>query len=224
MTKYELELVRLLKPLLLERGFKWIARRHSFIRKQPYGFSRLVWSAWPTSTDGGRLEISPLLCVRHDKVNDVVNGLDLIYGEENKRYTTTVSRPLGFFPIQPGKNCEQYIRDNNVEADLQTACQNLVDLIDHEGADFFSQYASLLECSIGLNEPIASNSHPLCNNFPLRAYYGITTAWFVQPERVSHLVNEYREFAKVSAPRQFEATSKKLEELMAILQQQMAHV
>ena len=217
MTKYELELVRLLKPLLLERGFKWVARRHCFLRKESHGFSRLIWSAYPTSKNGGRLEISPLLGVRHDSIDDIVNKLDLIYGEENRRYTTTVSRPLGFFPIQPGKNYEQYIHDNAVEADIQTACRNLVDLIDNEGATFFSRYASLLECCIGLNEPIASNSHPLCNNLPLRAYYGITTAWFVQPERVPSLVTEYRDFAKISAPGQFEATSKKLDELMAVL-------
>jgi hypothetical protein len=216
-TKSELDLVRLLKPLLWERDFKWIARRHAFIRKEPHGFSGLIWSAWPTSKEGGRLEISPLLQVRHDKVDDVVNQLELIYGEENKRYTVTVSRPLGFFPIRAGKNYELYIRDNAVEADVEVACRSLVDLVDQEGAEFFSRYASVLECSLGLNEPVTSNSHALFNNFPLRAYYGITAASFAQPDRVLGLVRDYRAFAKVSAPSQFEQISKKIDELMAIL-------
>lgn len=217
MTETELDLVRLLRPRLVEHGFRWVARRHAFIRKEPHGFVGLIWSAWPTSKDGGCLEISPLLQVRHDKVDDIVNQLDLIYGEDNKRYTATVSCPLGFFPIRAGKNYEQYIRDNAIDVDTEVVCWNLVDLVENEGAEFFRRYGSLLECSLGLNDPIESNSHPLFNNFPLRAYYGITAASFAQPERVPSLAKEYREFAKVSAPAQSEGIAKKIDQLLSIL-------
>lgn len=53
----------------------------------------------------------------------------------------------------------------------------------------------VLACSIGLNSPIETLRHPLCNNFAMRAYYGVAAAGLTQPDRVPSLVQSYTEFA-----------------------------
>jgi len=217
MTSPEKILVKQLSPTMLALGFKWVRGREKYIRKETYGFSSLSWASYPTPTDGGRLELIPILGVRHDAVENLVNQLGLIYDDEGKRYTTTVSRGLGYFPFQAGKDYTQYIRMASIETDVMRVATNLADIVAGEGKAFYERYSSLLECSQGLNIPIASRPHPLCNNFPKRAYYGIVVAWFAEIDRVPQLVNQYLNYSKDVLPNQYEEIAERINQLVYLM-------
>lgn len=216
MNNAEKSLVEELIPALSERGFKWLKAREVFVRKELHGFSSLLWTSHSTNDDGGRLELGLVLSVRHDIVEDVVNELGLIYGDDNKKYTTTVARGLAFFPFREDSDYKQYIHLGSVDIDVQVVTSNIISMLDEEGEPFFKQYSSLLECSRGLNDPIESKTHPLCNNFPRRAYYGVATAFFAENVRVPELVRHYLEFAKNVQPNQYEQISKRLDQLIMV--------
>lgn len=196
------------------RGFKWVARKQAFIRKEGFGFSSLLWSCVASRHEDGELEINPFLQVRHDVVDDVVNTLELIYGEENRKYTSTVSRGLGDFPFVDGEEQRPFIRYAFPEEDAEATASNLLSMLDQWGDAFFARYSSLLECSRGLNDPIESTSHPLLNNIEKRAYYGVTTASFVEPQRVSGLVEAYGVFVRQSRPMSFEQIVARLDRVV----------
>lgn len=209
-------LVKKLSPLLLPLGFKWLRARETYVRQETHGFSSLCWSSYTSHEEGGRLEIIPLLGVRHDAIEEVVNPLGLIYGDDNKRYTTTVSRGLQYFPFQEEKIYTQYIYLDSGEKDIEQVAEALTSLVTNEGEGFFKKYASLLACSQGLNEPIGSKAHPLCNHFPNRAYYGIATAWFAENERVPDLVNRYLKFTQDVLPNKYGQVEKRIDQLLTI--------
>lgn len=218
MNNAEKALVEQLIPILAANGFKWMKARAMFVRKEPYGFSSLSWASYPTPKDGGRLELVPLLAVRHDVVEGVVNELGLIYGEANKKFTATVDRGLGFFPFKKHRDEKQYIRFESVEIDAKLAAVDITSMLNSDGEKFFEKYSSLIECSRGLNHPIESESHPLCNNFPQRAYYGVAAAFFAENNRVPELVREYLKFAKAVKPNQSDQIAKRLDQLIQIAQ------
>lgn len=218
MNNAEKALVEQLAPALAGAGFKWIKARGMFVRKEPCGFSSLSWTSHSTNDEGGRLELGPVLGVRHDVVEDVVNELGLIYGDDNRKFTTTVTRALGFFPFNEGEDDKQYIRLTSVDTDVQHAAANIASMLSGEGEKFFKQYSSMLECSRGLNHPVESKIHPLCNNFPRRAYYGVATAFFAENSRVSELVRQYLEFAKAVQPNQYGQIAKRLDQLISVAQ------
>lgn len=218
MNNAEKALVEQLTPILATNGFKWIKARAMFVRKEPYGFSSLSWASYQTQEDGGRLELVPLLAVRHDVVEDVVNELGLIHGEANKKFTATVDRGLGIFPFKEGRDEKQYIRFASAETDIKHAASNITSMLNSDGEKFFERYSSLLECSRGLNYPIESKTHPLCNNFPRRAYSGVTTAFFAENSRVPELVSQYLDFAKVVQPNQCDQIAKRLDQLIQVAQ------
>jgi hypothetical protein len=185
-----------------------------FIRKECYGFSCLVWTSVPVSSSGRSLELTPVLGVRHDVVENLVNRLGLIYGDDNKKYTTTVDRGLGFFPFTEGIEYRQHIRLDAIDDDVGRVAANVTSMLDEHGDQFFQRYSSLLECSRGLNDVINVNTHPLCNNFPLRAYYGVAAAFFSENDRVPELVDGYLDFARVSTPKQYDEIAKRLGQLV----------
>ena len=217
MNNAEKLLVEKLKPLLSPLGFKWVRARDIYIRQEEYGFSSFCWASHSTQEEGGRLEITPVLGVRHHVMEDVVNQLGLVYGDENKRYTATVEQGLGYFPLQAGKTYTQYVRLASFEFDVMQSATALAGILGEEGSEFFERYSSLLACSQGLNNQIESKSHPLCNNFPRRAYYGIATAWFAEKERVPDLTDRYLRFAKEALPSQYEQIEKKVSQLISVL-------
>lgn len=216
MNNAEQKLVDELKPVFLSAGFKWLKARQMFVRKQDFGFFSVSWASYSTHENGGQLVLTPLLGVRHDIVEDVVNELGLIYGDDNKKYTMTVDRGLGFFPFNNQKDYKQYIRPAFVDGDVQVAARNIASIFDEDGQEFFSRYASLLECSRGLNDPIDSISHQLCNNFPRRAYSGVASAFFAESYRVPQLLNQYLKFAERVQPNQCEQIAERLEKLVAV--------
>lgn len=216
MNSAEKALVEQLVPALTGAGFKWLKAREMFVRKEPHGFSSFAWASYPTNDDGGRLELVPLLGVRHDIVENTVNELGLVYGEANQKFTATVDRGLGFFPFDEGKDYKQYIRLTSADTDIQNAASSISSMLSHEGKSYFEKYSSLLECSQGLNDPIESKTHPLCNNFQRRVYCGVAAAFFAENDRVPELIRQYLEFAKSAQPNQHEQIANRLDKLISV--------
>ncbi|MGH8038034.1 MAG: hypothetical protein ACRES5_34720 [Pseudomonas sp.] len=218
MSNAEKALVEQLATFMAEAGFKWLKARAMFVRKELYGFSSLSWEFYWTGEGGGRLELVPLLAVRHNMVEGVVNELGLVYGEANRRFTATVDRGLGFFPFKEGRDEKRYISRASVDADVEYVASSIASMLSGEGEMFFKKYSSLLECSRGLNDPIESITHPLCNNFPRRVYLGVAAAFFAENKRVPELIAQYLAFAKVVQPSQYGQIAKRLDQLMLVAQ------
>lgn len=216
MNDHEKALVAQLKGPLLAMGFNWVKAREAFVRTEAYGFSCFSWTSYPRSDHGGGVAIGPVLGVRHDRVDGVVNKLGLVLGERNMRNTTTVSRGLEFYPFSSELwGGSHYIRSSHAEADVRNAASAIGQMMVECGLDFFERYSSILECSIGLNEPVNSLTHPLCNNFPRRAYYGIGAAFFSERDRVPGLVSGYLDFARSETPAQYQKIEGRMAQLVA---------
>ncbi|RYG17844.1 MAG: hypothetical protein EON96_05975 [Caulobacteraceae bacterium] len=87
------------------------------------------------------------------------------------------------------------IASERLEQDARSAATDVLEMLLSDGLEFFNRYSDLQECSVGLNAPIKARTHQLCNNFPLRAYYGVVAAALTQPERVPSLIQSYVDFA-----------------------------
>lgn len=192
---YELEkkVVDALNPLLKSRGFVWSKSREMYIRKKPWGFHCLLWSCYDVDP-AGTLELRLVIGVRHNDVDDIVNRLGIIYGDDNKKYTTTVSRSLTFFPFEKIEGI-QHIKVDSATADIAVFVGKVLNIVEGVGDGFYQKYSTVMECSRGLNFPIDVISHHLCNNFPNRAYYGVACAMLAEPDRVPELAKQYVEFA-----------------------------
>ncbi|QBH01545.1 hypothetical protein [Xanthomonas oryzae] len=143
MNNVENSLVGELTPFFAAEGFKWVKSRANFVRKEPHGFSSFSWASYQVGDEGGRIELVPLLAVRHDLVEDVVNELGLVYGDSNKRFTATVDRGLGFFPFKSGEDEKQYIRIASFELDIEKVVTNIVSMVNSHGRIFLR---SILLC------------------------------------------------------------------------------
>jgi hypothetical protein len=185
-----------LASFLEQRGFKFRKALDAFVKRERFGFSKL---SLPSFSMGGNsdgwYEINIGLAVRHDAVDRVVNTLGHIWGEANQKGTSTVYRGLQFFPFAGHPGSFQ-IASNAVDRDVKKAKAEIEAMLSAGGFKFFEEYSSVLRCSIGLNDPIETRTHPLCNSFPLRAYYGVAAAGLSQPERVPELIRKYAEFAE----------------------------
>jgi len=84
------------------------------------------------------------------------------------------------------------------------------------GAAFFDKYSSLAACSEGLNDVIETKSHPLLNNFPMRAYYGLAAAALCEPDRVETLFTSYCQFSLREFPDQYQQISGRLTKVRAM--------
>lgn len=217
MNAAEKTLIEALAPKLQGLGFVWLKGREMFVRQRSGGFDCFLWTSHSTHLEGGRLELTPILGVRHDSVENLVNQLNLVHGVENQRFTTTVDRGLGYFPLVDGKNYVQYIRLASTEDDLKRTEKNFFELLKNEGESFFKEFSSILECSKGLNEPIATKTHPLCNNFPRRAYYGVACAAIAEPHRIGALLSQYKDYAAQVLPTQVGRIEERLDELTSIV-------
>ena len=148
--------------------------------------------------NGGYQVVKCGLGVRHDRVDDIVNQLGHIWGDNNRKNTTTVYRGLEFFPFVATRDEKQIIRFPHVEEDANVAAANIIAMLENDGFAFFDRYSILEECARGLNEPIETITHALCNSFPSRAYYGVAAAALSEPGRVPDLVQAYVEFMRTS--------------------------
>lgn len=185
--------------MLEGRGFKLKKGLDlAFSKRERFGFVYLSLPSFPMPENGGYQVVNCGLGVRHNKVDDIVNQLGHIWGDANRKNTTTVYRGLQFFPFVADRDEKQIIRFPHVDEDAAVAAANIQGMLEGDGFGFFERYSSLEECAQGLNEPIETRTHPLCNGFPLRAYYGVAAAALTQPDRVPTLVERYVEFIRSS--------------------------
>ena len=188
-------LVERILPVLEERGFKLKKGADPvFIRRERFGFLYLAFPSFPMPENGGYQVVRCGLGVRHDRVDDIVNQLGHIWGDANRRNTTTVYRGLEFFPFVTTRDEKQIIRFLHIEEDADVAAANIIAMLKEDGFAFFERYSSLEECTKGLNDPIEAITHPLFNRFPSRAYYGVAAAALTEPDRVQNLLQRYVEF------------------------------
>lgn len=196
MNRAEKALMDRLKPLLEKHGFKFKSSNLTFKKKRDFGFLYLSFPSFPMPENGGYQVIETGLGVRHDRVDDVVNKLGHIWGDDNRKGTTTVYRGLEFFPFNRDRDGRKSVRFTHVEEDAEAAYASIEAMLLNDGFAFYDQYSSVLECSHGLNDPIDAMSHPLFNRFPMRAYYGVASAAIAEPERVPDLVQSYTDFVR----------------------------
>ncbi|WP_454675456.1 hypothetical protein [Achromobacter pestifer] len=213
MYDIEKRLVKDLSPILRGKGFVWTGSQEQYIRKQPWGFDYIGWSCFDFDSRGS-LELSLIIGVRHDAVEDLVNKLELVYGEKNKKYTTTVSRVLRFFPFDSGRGVWQIYRESANE-EIAKFVSHVSDVVDGAGGDFYKKYSNVLECSRGLNLPIEVISHPLCNNLHYRIYNGLACAMLSEPSRVLELTRQYLDYANITMPVDVEKIKIKIDKLIS---------
>lgn len=185
-----------LKPLLEKHGFKFKSSNLTFKKKRDFGFLYLSFPSFPMPENGGYQVIETGLGVRHDRVDNIVNKLGHIWGDDNRKGTTTVYRGLEFFPFDSDRDGRKSVRFTHVEEDAEAAYASIEAMLLNDGFAFYDKYASILECSHGLNDPIDAMNHPLFNRFPMRAYYGVASAAIAEPKRVPDLVQSYADFVR----------------------------
>lgn len=198
MNQAEHALKALLEPMLREQGFKPQASHLGFKRRTSFGFHELSLPSFAMGK-GGPYVVNVGLGVRHNQIDEIVNRLGHIWGEANQMNTTTVYRGLEYFPFDSQRDGRKVIASNRVDADARSVALDVSAMLLADGFEFFRRYSDLGECSVGLNAPIEARTHPLLNNFPLRAYYGVVAAALTQPERVPCLVQSYTEFVRRDA-------------------------
>ncbi|WP_145206896.1 MULTISPECIES: hypothetical protein [Sphingomonadaceae] len=194
MNQAEQALKTLLEPMLREEGFK-SQPQLGFKRRTSFGFHYLSFPSFAMGK-GGPYVINVGLGVRHNQVDEIVNRLGHIWGEVNKKNTTTLYRGLGYFPFDEARDNEKVISPDQMEAGTRSVASCVSEMLLTDGFKFFRHYSDIYECSVGLNAPIEGHTHPLCNNFPLRGYYGVAAAALAQPERVPSLIQSYTDYAR----------------------------
>lgn len=197
MNRAENALKEQLEPMLREHGFKRQASGLAFKRRTAFGFHYLSIPSFAMG-QGGPYVVNVGLGVRHNQIDNVVNRLGHIWGESNQKNTVTVYRGLEYFPFDSERDGRKVIGTDHVDSESNTVASNISAMLFADGFDFFRMYSDARECSRGLNEPIEATTHPLFNNFPKRAYYGVAAAALSEPERVQPLVQSYADYARTS--------------------------
>lgn len=195
MNQAEMALKASLEPTLREQGFRPQSSGLAFRRRTSFGFHELSLPSFAWAA-GGPYVVNVGLGVRHNRIDLVVNRLGHIWGEANQKNTTTVYRGLGFFPFEAGRDGEKTILSERMTEDAASVALDISLMLAADGYGFYERYSDLRECSIGLNAPIETRTHPLSNRFPMRAYYGVAAAALAQPERVQSLIHSYTDFAR----------------------------
>ena len=170
-------LIEAIEPTFKAHGFK--RNKHGvFIRPTSYGFDNFLWASHPTVTDNHSMaqKYSLLMGVRHDRVENEVNKLGLIYGHDNQKRTTTVSTPLELFPPTQERKYFIVIEHNAPDEVITKAAASLISILQADALPFYSAYSSIERCSAGLNTAFDQRSHFLHNNFESRVYHAITAA------------------------------------------------
>ena len=194
MNQAEKTLKALLEPALREQGFKPLSSGLGFKRRTSFGFYELSLPSFAWGA-GGPYVVNVGLGVRHNRVDSIVNRLGHIWGEANQKNTVTVYRGLGFFPFDAERDGEKTLSLERMSADAASVASDISLMLAADGYGFYERYSDLRECSLGLNAPIETRTHPLLNRFSMRAYYGVAAAAITQPERVQSLIRSYADFA-----------------------------
>ncbi len=182
---------RLVEPI----QFRFVAKRNTFIQKTAWGFNEFLWTTHPTiSSDSIMSEkYSLVFGVRHEAVESVVNQLNLVHGDDNKKYTTTVSCPLELFPISSKRHYSYVVANGAHEKDVENVAKEIAAVVANDGLPFYEHYSTLSACAADLNTNLRSRSHKLLNNLERRMYYAVAAAYLAEQKDCASLVEQWRE-------------------------------
>ncbi|WP_036168162.1 hypothetical protein [Noviluteimonas dokdonensis] len=214
-----LRLTKAIAPFAEASGFRYISKRGTFVRKETHGFSEFLLMTYPTVVDGALGQHYELAAgVRHDVVEQVVNQLGLVYGSEYQSATTTVLTSPDRFPLTPGNQYTWFLPNAASERDVQDVAGAVASCLTAELLSYFARYASLQECSTGLNSSPESRSHPLYNKPEPRMYRAITAAHLCGEANFGTLVEGWLKAYPMTVPSNEQANVRdRLPRLLSIL-------
>jgi hypothetical protein len=168
-----------LSEVMSIHGFKIIQKRNTFIKPTKFGHYSMTLSHYKSLNNGSVVtEIGLTLGVRHDEVDSAVNSLGLVYGDDNMKYTCTISRPLEFFPFNSQDRlkfrCPEEI--NYLRAAVEAG-------MNDGFTKFYDEFSVVHNCALRLNNNFDKRSHELMNNHEKRIYYGIATALYLETQK-----------------------------------------
>ncbi|MGY3230388.1 hypothetical protein ACVWWJ_001872 [Luteibacter sp. HA06] len=194
MNILEKRVVKALRPSLEKSRFRWVSSREMFIRAENFGYCAVVWTAHRDLTDNAvGTTFTPFLTLRQTIVEDLVNGLDVMYGTDNQKYSPTVVRAGA--TSAPSGDFKFFLNADAQDAEVEAAASEVTRIVFHSEVPFYAHFSSLLACSQGLNSNPEQVIHPLGRDFATRVYHGIVCAKLSEPERVDSLVMSYRRAA-----------------------------
>jgi hypothetical protein len=163
-----------------DAGFKYIPKRQVFARKNARGFDEFFWASHTATDASGRLgqRYGLIVGVRHDLVENAVATLGLVYGEENKRWTTTVDSPLSTFPPDNDRSYTYFLSDKAADEDVASAASEIVSVFRRDAEPFYQRFAHLDHCAEKLNAGMGARSYWLVNNYENRMFRGIAATAF----------------------------------------------
>jgi hypothetical protein len=220
MERLGLRLVREVNDFSAPLGFRYIAKINMFVRNTEYGFDAFLWTSHPAlSGDVMGQQYSLLAMLRHNAVDNVVNQLGLIYGEENQKFSSTVCSALELFPPSNARQYSYFLADSASDADLAGVAQSIAVAVKEDACPFFERYSSLTECAIGLNSSPRANTHFLFNNLERRMYYSIATAHLAGLSEFDLLLEQWTGVCSELLPENTRAgAQKKVSRLLEILE------
>lgn len=180
MERLGIRLAERVSALISDTGFKYIPKRQVFARKHARGFDEFLWTSH-TATDasgGSGQRYGLIVGVRHDEVENVVATLGLVFGEENKRWTTTVDSPFSTFPPSNDRTYTYFLSDQAADEDVASAASEIASVLRCDAESFYQRFAHLDHCAEELNAGMGARSYWLVNNYENRMFRGIAAIAF----------------------------------------------
>jgi len=201
-------------------GFRYMAKRNSFFRKEEYGYSEFLWASHrDICRDVEGMRYLLIIGMRHNNVENAVNRLGLIYGAEDQKFSPTISRSLDLFPISNTSTYSFFLKSSAPDSDVDEVAASIAASIQVDAMPFYARYSSLIPCAIDLNSSPASKTHPLNNNLEQRMYRAVACAHFAKLPNFVSLLNEWRVVSQEHLPPNIREKAKvRLENLVAVLE------
>jgi hypothetical protein len=180
MERLGIRLAKGVSTLISDAGFKYVPKRQVFARKNARGFDELLWTSHPATDANGRSgqQYSLIVGVRHNVIENAVGGLGLVYGEENKRWTTTVDSPFSTFPPGSARTYTYFLTDQATDVDVAHAASGIASVCMCDAEPFYQRFAHLGHCAEDLNAGMGTRSYWLVNNYENRMFRGIAASAF----------------------------------------------
>lgn len=213
MDRIEKAVCKLLAPTLKRHGFELRKDQGYFVRDQPYGFDALL-VVNQGMAQGGFFEISFSFRIRHDRVEVPWNTLDLVYGEEAQKETTT----LGLITPRGRQAAPLKITPASMEADVANVACEIETLFVQAALPFYQRFADLTEIEALANKTPLADIDPYGVGGPMehRAMRSLLLAKAANPERYAAVRDTFVTLDKGMFPRE-----KRMEMLQRVDEMQM---
>jgi len=129
--------------------FKYVKSRQRYIRKTEYGFDEFVWYALENFKSGWRggpaHQGNYGIGIRHNKVQSLLEPLDLIVGKQNKQRASTIHRAVTgqYFPFKKRRDIEFNILFSKREKQSKITTNRMKDMLLTDGLNWFKKYSNL---------------------------------------------------------------------------------